>query len=1278
MYRQVTSTQKIINSYQISETSKDNENTKNPKNEIKQSINQKQFTKETENNFTGQTIPQFQNSNNINENASNKISTYQNQTSNLDSSLQQRSTFNQSKCTCGKWKTDTNNTYRTIKSLTGTEYCTCDDDKESSIGCTCYKRNTNKTFNKALSSNGQKIFIQEGSNLDYCNCDEIEERKVFSNATSEYNVNIQNILTDDENNICTCGQRTTIHSNDTRDYNNQSNIQNTSNMINKMQTTDKSQYINQNKLKNLKFTSNTENKIQTNNNEEYTSYSELPMQTTDYEDKEINKNVTKIVNKEINIIRKEIREQIKKELNQEKENKQISWNGENYIQVIERLQFLTEEPPELRVQFLNDMMINRTINRDPIQVLIPIPNNYIQKQGVLEVLSEQKEKKEEEEKDINEDLCPENVDLLNISNAYSIPSPSFNNLEIENEEMYIAGIIKEEEPIIEEQPELEEKINVFTIENYSLYCKGNEKEPFAVENYAWDINPSERMWSGNMKLVRINKLNIEVPNKPDWNSLIEEELASRLDVEASIGDKEKERLEKERKERERKEKEKNERERKEKERKERERKEKERKERDRKEKERKKIEKRNKKKKKVKSKKSIDELSPEEGRQPEEEIKGEKEGHFKEEVQPEEEEQNKKDNHNEEEFHYREEGKSEDNLHPEEGIQSREEIKHEEEGNYPGEEHSKEGENTGKRRHKEGGYTGEDISEENSHHEGESQTKDLQSDEEGKAEKERIPGEDIQDEEENMIDEGQEEEREEDIEEIEEIEVIEEVEQKSERDIEKERERERKRKEKELRKKRKDQKNFRTKKFSLTYKENKKQFKKIDIGDNEIITLKAVRRVLQKAKKPEKILKQSDKTNIVLGGSGFDINKYKWAPVPFNAQSMTIEKTKIETPLENITTDKIQMLASTKRRQNWNLVNNLSSESTINILTKEKKLLEQKIRPLTVLGDVNKKNKWNNKIRKQKGIKLGFSSTKKWYLKICKENDILYEQESDDVIINDDYNNVKGPEMRPITATIIKVNEEEETSSVSSYDVFQNLIIKKSNYEFDYGSTTSLLRNKNGLQFTLSNGSLGGNFGVGLRGSNFMNSGVISMGKNSFRDIDKKIIEERYKYTSFPSISDEKKNMIKLRFSNENLQKNQFDKNVKSLVNQTNNLIGNINSNENMDMNAGNMKIINGINIIRASNSRDNNLAGNINMNNNMNTSNMNVKVGMTTVRTSGSQDNNLMGNINSNNGNGVGSMKVSGMRINNMRNTKKIIGEKRKKIEFLREDPEERNYLQI
>ena len=91
--------------------------------------------------------------------------------------------------------------------------------------------------------------------------------------------------------------------------------------------------------------------------------------------------------------------------------------------------------------------------------------------------------------------------------------------------------------------------------------------------------------------------------------------------------------------------------------------------------------------------------------------------------------------------------------------------------------------------------------------------------------------------------------------------------------------------------------------------------------------------MLQPVEKPKKELKPSDETNIVLGGNGFDINKYKWSPVPFNAQSMTIEKTKIETPLENVSTDKLEMPATTKRRQNWNLVNNLSSESPIPILS---------------------------------------------------------------------------------------------------------------------------------------------------------------------------------------------------------------------------------------------------------------------------------------------------------------------------------------------------------
>ena len=143
------------------------------------------------------------------------------------------------------------------------------------------------------------------------------------------------------------------------------------------------------------------------------------------------------------------------------------------------------------------------------------------------------------------------------------------------------------------------------------------------------------------------------------------------------------------------------------------------------------------------------------------------------------------------------------------------------------------------------------------------------------------------------------------------------------------------------------------------------------------------------------------------------------------------------------------MPAAKKIRQDWNLINNLSSESTVNILTKEKKLLPERAETITSIGEGGINNKWNDKIRRQKGFKQSFYPTKKSFiLKICKEIDILYEQEADDVIINDDYNNVKGPEMRPITATIIKVKEESETSSVASYDVFQNLVNRRSNFEY--------------------------------------------------------------------------------------------------------------------------------------------------------------------------------------------------------------------------------------
>ena len=484
MSKQIISSQKKMNSYQITNASHQYSlNPEKGRNNVNESIAQKRITIE---NRKTNSIQQANNANNFRE-SNNQV--------NLDSeSLQQKSINSQKICICGKWQKDTNKTYVT------TENCTCDDGRDlSSMGCNYYKSNTNKTYNKTLNKNNQKIYIQEGSNSEYCNHDMKEEHQVFSNPNSEYNLNVQNLITDEDINLCTCGLENTIQSSETNEIKQNKKIGN-SNTITQTKRSQRQEYKTQ--------FNNKKNNLQYSTNINISSTNELPIQTTiqttDSEDKEINNvniNEKNIVNKEINIVRKKIREEIKKEIVKE-DNMETLWSGENYIQIIERIQFLASEAPPLRVQFLNDMMINRTINNEPINILIPIPENYIQKQGVFEVLSDYK-KEEEVPKDLNEDLCPENVDLLNISNAYSIPVPSFNNLEIENEEMFIEGI-----------PKIEEEKKV---------------EPYIIENYSWNINPSERKWGGKMRMIRINKLGID-SYKQNWNDLVEEELASKFDL----------------------------------------------------------------------------------------------------------------------------------------------------------------------------------------------------------------------------------------------------------------------------------------------------------------------------------------------------------------------------------------------------------------------------------------------------------------------------------------------------------------------------------------------------------------------------------------------------------------------------------------------------------------------------------------------------------------------------------------------------------------------------
>ena len=626
------------------------------------------------------------------------------------------STDNQSICTCGKFRSDTHSTYNgTIQTKLQSEECNIGDEGKDTSLCNCYKKNTNRASKISTGSyKSNNILIQDNNR---CTCHEGQNM----NMISKYNINKKIYKKE-----CTCGKG------------------------------DHEYEIN----------TATTNDVQLDT-----------IETKDNEDKENIEELTKISKKEQeqSIIKKdkEIKVDIKQlEQLEQKKEEEISWNGDIFIQIMERLQYLAAKPPELTVQFPNDMMINRTVYNGPINILIPIPENFIQKQGFFEVLPEVK--------DPLEGTCPENVDLLNISNAYSIQIPTFNNLEIENTEMFIQS-----EPL-------------------GIH--------FKIENYAWDISANGRLWSGDIIPIRTNRLEIE---DKTWNDLIQKETVEKLAIDIS-------------------------------------------------------------------------------------------------------------DIHN--------------------------------------------------------------------------------------------------------------------------------------------------------------------------------PFKIIELSDNEVITLKAKKKVLK--------VTQTQESSLKVGGDGF--KPRVWDLVPTQANSMTIE---VHKPLK-IVSESILMPPERKRRPNWNLVNTSSLESTVDYLVKEKIIEQQSLNPITLIEENTLKNKWQNKIKKQLGTRLTYKKKDKrlkWTLSICsKVIDLFFEHSIDDVVINDDYNNVQGPQMRPIIVTVLKANEADDTSSIASYDVFQNLVIKKGTLNFELGKNRNI---------------------------------EINIKKNiqSEYEMDGKI----------------KKFNGKLRME-ENRQKNQYDKTVRNLVHQTKNLMGNM------------------------------------------------------------------------------------------------------------------------
>jgi hypothetical protein len=151
----------------------------------------------------------------------------------------------------------------------------------------------------------------------------------------------------------------------------------------------------------------------------------------------------------------------------------IYWSiSDLFIQVMERLQYLAAEPPQLYVQFPTDLMIERTINNNPIRILIPIPDNYIQQQDHFEVIAKEVEKVKTQAK--------------------------FGYLAKDQFEMFIK----------------DKKIEI--------------KQPLVQENHNLNIPKSQRMWKGPIQPVKTNKIIIQDAVR-NWNNLIKQEKVKNLE-----------------------------------------------------------------------------------------------------------------------------------------------------------------------------------------------------------------------------------------------------------------------------------------------------------------------------------------------------------------------------------------------------------------------------------------------------------------------------------------------------------------------------------------------------------------------------------------------------------------------------------------------------------------------------------------------------------------------------------------------------------------------------
>ena len=457
---------------------------------------------------------------------------------------------------------NTNSKYMQTNVITSGQKCTCNNNQKSELKCICpqgvhnakcicglYGKNLleqNKiTSSNSKMSNELKI-NEEMSGKKIYNCSKGKEKQIEitskinvnsisnSNAKENRNANININLNSKNAKVCNCNKGG-IHTNINQTQSQaQTQICNCnkgsihSSNINQAQA--EAQICNCNKgtihttnIKQTQTQTQNQNKNQISSVRKVENYSYLSS----------NKNSSSDVNTRIT----QKTTITKTKININKNVSKAEWNKRCVDQNNENLQIIAPEKPQLIAQCVQEMQVIQ--KPMPVQILLPIEQNEIDYPLGLEIYG----KKKEEKKVL---ICPENIENLNVSKAYSTIVPQFENLNIsKTEDVFCERTVTEKkEEIAEEEEEVEEKVeeveekeeeepkevmvdNNLKEKRYdnTLISKNNE---IAVKGKIFDFNKDN-------KAEVITNMNVSGKTRISWNDTNEGIKTTKLNIETEGG-----------------------------------------------------------------------------------------------------------------------------------------------------------------------------------------------------------------------------------------------------------------------------------------------------------------------------------------------------------------------------------------------------------------------------------------------------------------------------------------------------------------------------------------------------------------------------------------------------------------------------------------------------------------------------------------------------------------------------------------------------------------------